>query len=540
VTILDALADGNLLGAAFPESQSWQAWRVFLASIYALPMTEAERAIYAQHTGRQTFPTVPAREVWCIAGRRAGKSRIAALLAVFVAAFRTYVDVLAPGEKATVAVIAADRQQARVVFRYIVGLLDVVPMLRALVLRQTAHAVELRGDVVIEVHTCSYRTTRGYSFAAVIADECAFWRDETAASPDVEVLNALRPGLATIPGSLLIAISSPYARRGVLWDAYRRHYRQDGDVLVWRAPTRTMNPSVPQRIIDEALAADEASARAEYLAEFRSDIEAYISREVLDGCTVPGRLELPPFQDVKYVAFVDPSGGAQDAMTLAIAHTEQRTGAELVVLDVVAEKRPPFSPDAVVNAFVSVLRRYQVSRTIGDRYAGEWPREAFARHGVTYEPSARPKSDLYTEFLPLLTSSRVELLDVPRLQSQLLALERRTSRGGRDSIDHPPGGYDDLANAVAGAVVLAGAAAGNSFLFFDAPAQAPLGYLDQIKEAMPAYFDRGLAADPTRQCGTCANRTADGWCRPRQFTVTAALPACEFYEPIPASRFPGT
>jgi hypothetical protein len=114
------------------------------------------------------------------------------------------------------------------VFRYIVGMIEAVPMLQALVVRQTANAIELRGNVVIEVHTCSYRTTRGYSFAAVIADECAFWRDETSATPDVEVLNALRPGLATIPGSLLVAISSPYSRRGPLWTAYRKHFAQDG------------------------------------------------------------------------------------------------------------------------------------------------------------------------------------------------------------------------------------------------------------------------------------------------------------------------
>jgi hypothetical protein len=111
VTILDALADKNLLGAAFPKSDSWQAWKAFLAAVYALPMADVERATYTKHTGREMPPTSPAREVWCIAGRRADKSRIAALLAVFVAAFRSYVDVLAPGEKATVAVIAADRQQ---------------------------------------------------------------------------------------------------------------------------------------------------------------------------------------------------------------------------------------------------------------------------------------------------------------------------------------------------------------------------------------------------------------------------------------------
>jgi len=57
--------------------------------------------------------------------------------------------------------------------------------------------------------------------------------------------------------------------------------------------------------------------------------------------------------------------------------------------------------------------------------------------------------------LPALNSGRVELLDVPRLVGQLCGLERRTARGGRDTIDHPPGGRDDVANAVAGAVVLA-------------------------------------------------------------------------------------
>src|SRR5262249_40244587 len=200
------------------------------------------------------------REVWCVAGRRAGKSRIAALLAVYAAAFRDYQAHLAPGEKATVAVIAADRQQARVCFRHVTGLLDAVPLLAQLVVRRTQAAVELRGGVVIEVHTSSYRTTRGYSFAAVIADEAAFWHAEDSASPDVEVLTAVRPGLATIPGSMLVCIRSPYSRRGALWTAYRQHYGKDGPVLVWQAPTRAMNPTVPERVVADALAADPAAA----------------------------------------------------------------------------------------------------------------------------------------------------------------------------------------------------------------------------------------------------------------------------------------
>jgi hypothetical protein len=48
------------------------------------------------------------------------------------------------------------------------------------------------------------------------------------------------------------------------------------------------------------------------------------------------------------------------------------------------------------------------------------------------------------------------LLENRTLVAQLCSLERRTARGGRDSIDHPPGGHDDLANAAMGALLLTG------------------------------------------------------------------------------------
>jgi len=91
---------------------------------------------------------------------------------------------------------------------------------------------------------------------------------------------------------------------------------------------------------------------------------------------------------------------------------------------------------------------------VGDRYAGEWPREQFRKRGIAYELAEKTKSDLYRAFLPEVTSGSVELLDEPRMLTQLCALERRTARGGRDTIDHPPNGHDDLANATAGAIAL--------------------------------------------------------------------------------------
>jgi hypothetical protein len=87
---------------------------------------------------------------------------------------------------------------------------------------------------------------------------------------------------------------------------------------------------------------------------------------------------------------------------------------------------------------------------VGDKYAGQWVPSAFASHGIQFEQSARAKSDLYLDLLPLINSRSVELLEHPRLASELIGLERRTARSGRDSVDHSPGGHDDVANAVAG------------------------------------------------------------------------------------------
>jgi hypothetical protein len=141
-------------------------------------------------------------------------------------------------------------------------------------------------------------------------------------------------------------------------------------------------------------------------------------------------------------------------MTLAVAHRERDGKA---VLDCVREVKPPFSPETVVSEFARVLKSYGLTRATSDRYGGEWPREVFRKHGITVEPSERSKSEIYVEVLPLVNAKRSELLDHPKLAAQLCGLERRTGRGtGRDSIDHGPGQHDDVANAAAGALVLAG------------------------------------------------------------------------------------
>jgi hypothetical protein len=212
-----------------------------------------------------------------------------------------------------------------------------------------------------------------------------------------------------------------------------------------------MNPGVSRAVIAAAYLRDSIAASAEYGAEFRTDLAGFITREIVEARVVPGRHELPPRTGISYYAFVDPSGGSSDAFTLAISHEERKKS----VLDLVREVRPPFSPESVVGDFAAELKRYRVSTVVGDAYAGEWPREQFRKLGITYKVSEMNRSELYLELLPGIMSDMVELLDHPRLVQQLCTLERRTARSGKDSVDHPPGSHDDVANACAGALVLA-------------------------------------------------------------------------------------
>lgn len=452
ITLIDAVHDPALFGPWFAKDpESWKAWLAFLTALFALPMNAEQLELYRRCTGRIAAPRDVAAEVFLICGRRAGKSFILALVAVFLACFYSYAEYLARGERATVIVIASDRKQARVILRYVRALLREVTLLRKMIERETAEGFDLNNRVTIEVGTSSFRSVRGYTVVAALLDEVAFWNsDENAANPDSEVIKAIKPAMSTIPNAMMLVASSPYARRGVLWDAHRLHYGKDGDpTLVWQAATRVMNPSVPQSFIDAEYEADPASASAEYGAQFRSDIEQFVSVDTVMACVTMGIHERPPVSGIKYSAFVDPSGGSADSMTLAIAH---QGPSGIAVLDAVREVKPKFSPDDVVRDFSALLASYGINKIIGDRYAGIWPVERFKVHGIAYEQSAKPKSDIYAAALPILNSKTVELLDHPRLIQQFVGLERRTGRSSKETIDHQPGAHDDVVNAVAGAL----------------------------------------------------------------------------------------
>lgn len=455
VSMRRAIEDQSLFGAVLG-GESWAAWRTLLIACMGEALNREERLLFTALTKR---PQEPRQLVECfvgIVGRRGGKSRAAAVLAVFIAALCDHNDKFVPGERPLVLCIAQNVRQAAIVFGYIVGILEAVPALAGMIQSKTADSLTLSNGVSVEVRPASFRGLRGITALAVLCDESCFWySDDTSANADAEILAAIRPSLATTGGPLVL-ISSPYSKRGETYELWRRHFGEQGDplILVAQGASRDFNPSLPQKIVDRALEADPESASAEYLGLWRSDIASFVDRAVVDACVVAGRFELPRVSGIGYRAFIDAAGGSGgDSMTLAVAHRERVGERDIAVLDAVREVRPPFSPDVVTAEFAGIIKGYGISRATADRWGASWVVENFGKFGVRIEQCARAKSDLYKEMLGPLNSGRIELLDNQRLIAQLCGLERRCARSGKDSVDHAQGQHDDIANSVAGAVV---------------------------------------------------------------------------------------
>jgi hypothetical protein len=289
------------------------------------------------------------------------------------------------------------------------------------------------------VHPNSFRTVRGRSLLGVVLDESAYFRDETSALPDVETYRAVMPALASNAG-MLIGISSPYRRTGLLYAKHRDHFGIDGDdVLVLQASSVTLNPTIDRKIIDQARAADPAAAASEWDAEFRSDLSQFVSDEAIDATVNHARpVELPYQSGTRYFAFCDPSAGRNDHFTIAIGHRE----GDGFVCDALRGRGAPCDPSAAAAEFASLCKQYHVTTIVGDNFSGEWVAAAFRKHGIDYRRSKQPRSILYLESMAPFVSGRVSLPDHSRVLRELRLLERKTAPSGKDSIDHPKGGSD--------------------------------------------------------------------------------------------------
>ncbi len=447
VTLDRALSDKRLLGLG---AASWLTWRSVMKAAFAEPLSAAEREAFDSVAGGRSPPGRKVRQLAVVASRRSGKGRSAGGLATYASALTDHSAVLAPGETGVVACISPTRSQAQIVQNYARGYFEASPVLKDEIADVMADEIRLKNGNVICTLASDFRTMRGRTLLLAILDEASFLRDETSSTPDIEAARALLPGLMTTNG-MLITLSSPYRRAGLLFQLYRDHFGRDSeDVLCVAGPSVAFNPTLDAEMIAAAREADPQAALSEWDGQFRTDLSQFLDDAAIDAAVDHGRpAELPPREGVVYFVFADMSGGGRDASTVCICHRD----GERVVVDVIRGRRG--DPNAAVLEYSALAKQYGCRTVTGDNYAKEWVAGAYRSAGCEYHRSRLVRSDLYLEGQVQFTRGLVSIPNNATPLRELRLLERRTARSGKDSVDHGVGGSDDHANALFGALWLA-------------------------------------------------------------------------------------
>ena len=292
---------------------TWRRIASLLTAAFGEELTEEERVIFREFTGREHEPGECVREFAVVAGRRTGKtSGLMSSAATYIAGLCDFSDVLRSAETGTLLCLAQDQGVARQILAYIEENFTRSKILKSRFVRRTADTIELTNNITIAVRPANSARLRGPTYIGVFCDELAHWfTDEGYANPDTAVLGAVRPAMLTTGGMLWMA-SSPGVGAAFCGTPSTGTIGPKGkpSILVARGTTTQFNPNIAQEVIDDELARDPELNRAEYLAEFRSDLEQYVRLEAVEACISRGWYEREPQMTETYVAFDDPATGS--------------------------------------------------------------------------------------------------------------------------------------------------------------------------------------------------------------------------------------
>ena len=391
INIIQAIQDRALFGQFIKDQSTWTNWKIVLKSFFGLPLISEEFRVFQELTNRTESPKDRCDELWLIIGRRGGKSFIAALLGVFLAIFQDFSEVITSGETLLLPIVAPTMKQARIIRKYCYAFLTENKLLNSYFIKMVGGEIHLKNNVVIDILPANQFSTRGPSYVAVILDEIAFFSSE-GAIPDQEILRALKPGLMTTGGPV-IGISSPYSKRGVLYSVFQKHYSQNSPILVVQAASKTMNPTLSDKVLNKAREEDYEGSKSEIDAEFRSDITSFLDPERISSC-IGDYVEIPYTPGKVYVAFCDSSGGRRDSYVVAIGHSDRGR----IIIDAIRIRKPSFNPLEVTKQMAEFIKGYGLTKITGDFYAAQFLVEAWANCGIEYETSPVRSSDHFLNF----------------------------------------------------------------------------------------------------------------------------------------------
>lgn len=411
------------------------------------------------------------KEGWFICGRRAGKSdALASTIVAYEAALGGHEQHVRKGQPAYCFQIAQDLRMARYSLNFIRATLESSTLLKKLIKQVTADRIDLTTGLTIAVVPPTLKAVRGYANPVAVLDEVGVWyQDSEAANPDYEILRAVKPAQMQFPNRILVGISSPWNKAGLLHQYFEAG--TDGqkanesekesfhNCLVWHAPSAMMrsdqhrgNDRIPRDWFAAEQTKDPRAFERECLAIFQDSISGFLSSELLKLCVEKGQVERPPLPRNFYVAAMDPAF-RRDAFALVIAHADTNGS---VVLDVIRRWLPvqghPINPQSVLEEIAQIIKPYRIQIVTSDQYHAESLGQLALSHGFAIESMSFTginKGSIYANLQALVNQQRIVLLDHPEALKELRSLERKLTKTGVIQIAAPVGQYDDIASAIA-------------------------------------------------------------------------------------------
>jgi hypothetical protein len=189
---------------------------------------------------------------------------------------------------------------------------------------------------------------------------------------------------------VLVAISTPWARRGLHFDTCEENLGKTGsNKLVVHAPTRVLNPTLSEARTRE-LEPDPRRWRREYAAIPGDTDEGFLRRDEILACVDRGVELRPPVAGVHYVIGAD-LAFRRDRAVGVVLHREYRRRdnsppVDLVVVDAVRAWTPqpgaPLRFDRVIDDLAGLARRFGNARIVRDFFSGDAVDSGLRERGV--------------------------------------------------------------------------------------------------------------------------------------------------------------
>lgn len=470
------------------------AWRAVVRAIYGLALDDADRKVLDQIAGHTKPSPAGYTDACAIVGRRGGKSEVTAGLGLFEALVTDHMAFIAQGQRAHFFIVSRTIKQSTQVFRYARQMVERNEELSALLECEPTESNNAGGELKfingasLSCFAAIKASARGFTVLGAVFDEFAWLNpDEDSANQDEEVVTAVRYGAAPPEGApprRMLVISSPAAKRGLVWDLWSQHYgRPDAPVLVVQGNTKAFNPSISEKWLAAEQKRDPKAYLREIEAQFADAISAWIDRAAVEQATLNRTAD--PLHSVNdtYFAAVD-IGFKRDRSVLVIAHVEKvpfehlrEQEAVIVRADDLTGQSVPMrrtwepklrfvvdgvwvwtpTPDApldapkLVAAIADIVFPYGIREIHADQYSIVPLQGEFKRHQITLTEltwSSQSKLEAFNSLRESFYDSRVSLPNMPIIVEELTQLQEKIS-GNVVRFAAPGKQHDDVAHAIA-------------------------------------------------------------------------------------------